>query len=48
MFKHEEKATDALLMQYGAPGGDPRFLKALTKFLTDEYQEPVDEWGFFL
>ena len=38
----DEMQEDAALMQYGAPSGDPRFLRALTDFLSQEYGDPVE------
>uniref|UniRef100_A0A914UIE7 Aminotransferase class I/classII domain-containing protein n=1 Tax=Plectus sambesii TaxID=2011161 RepID=A0A914UIE7_9BILA len=39
----DEISAEAQMMQYGAPEGDPRFLTALVKFLSEEYKEPIDE-----
>ncbi|TKR80905.1 hypothetical protein L596_014887 [Steinernema carpocapsae] len=39
----EEVNDSARLLQYGAPVGDPRLIRALKKFLEEQYRDSVDE-----
>ncbi len=40
-FQSDELLGDAPLLQYGAPSGDPRFLAALSHFLSEQYDDRV-------
>ncbi|VDM42315.1 unnamed protein product [Toxocara canis] len=42
-MKEENESDGASLLQYGAPLGDPRSIRALAKFLSTEYGMPVSE-----
>uniref|UniRef100_F1KUP4 Aminotransferase class I/classII large domain-containing protein n=1 Tax=Ascaris suum TaxID=6253 RepID=F1KUP4_ASCSU len=42
-MKEEKNTEGASLLQYGAPLGDPRSIRALAKFLAAEYGMPVSE-----
>ncbi|KAK0406370.1 hypothetical protein QR680_018534 [Steinernema hermaphroditum] len=39
----EQRTDSGRLFQYGTPAGDPRFIRALKKFLEEQYQDSVDE-----
>ena len=38
----QDQPDSHLLFQYGPEAGDRQFLETLAKFLTSEYQSPVD------
>ena len=45
-LKADEMSSGSHMMQYGAPAGDSRFLKALRQFLADEYADTVQMFVF--